>query len=729
MRDTAAPRTPMALARALVRRRGWILAGWVVLTALLAPSASRVHEVLEPGARIDGSESATVEALLHGPLASRFARVAVVVISGTPDPRTPAGAGALREIAEGIRHAPGVIGVISWLDLADTLFLDPTSTTTFLVVGLDPAPKRAESLIPALRGATEHLAERQRVAFPAVAIRWTGEAALNLDLRASSARDVQRAERRILPLTALLLVLVFGAVVAALLPVGAGALAILLALGASTWVATHLSASTLLPSVVTMLGLGLGIDYALLIVTRFREEVDAGADRTEAAVVAAHHAGHTILLSASVVALGFFVLLAVPLNELRAIAIGGLLAVTSSALVATTLVPGVLAWLGTRVDLGRVRPRRSREAGARWRWIGREVTGHPWLALLFGAAPLLWLAMHAARIHTGLPAGDWLPPEMESAQAWRTLRTMGRGNVIQSLRVVLALPADSSVRRSSGWKALAALDSILARDPRVGRVRSFVDVARGMGMGRTALALAPDSVRRGLVSSDGRYALLEVVPADSLSADALTRFVRDLRAKGDSLAGMPGAHLRVGGLPAFNADYQQAVSGRFVGSVLLLLLGTVVGLALGTGSLVVPLKAVLLNLLSVAAAFGVLALRYPDALFSSVPIVVFCIVFGLSMDYEVFLVTRVQELRHAGHDDRSAIVESLVTTGPVITNAAAIMVVVFSAFMLSDLLVLAQLGTALTAAVLLDATLVRLVLGPALLQVAGRWNWWPRTLP
>jgi RND superfamily putative drug exporter len=215
--------------------------------------------------------------------------------------------------------------------------------------------------------------------------------------------------------------------------------------------------------------------------------------------------------------------------------------------------------------------------------------------------------------------------------------------------------------------------------------------------------------------------------------------VRGVRTTGAARSGVAGARVLVGGLPGFNADYQDAVAGRFREIVALVLGGTLIALFVGFRSILVPLKAVVLNLLSVAAAFGVLTLVFQEghgarllgvaeplgAVFSSLPVIVFCIVFGLSMDYEVFLMTRVMEARRSGLADRDAIVEALGTTAQVITSAAAIMLVVFAAFTAGDFLLTKMLGFALAAAVLVDATVVRMVIGPALLQLAGRWNWWP----
>ena len=742
----ASGRTP--LARAIVRGRGWIALGWVVLALLLLPQTRRVSQVLETGAHIRGSESGEVEQLLAGPLASNFARYGVLVAGGVPSPETASGAAALRRIVEPLREADAVSGVFSYLDFPDTLFMSPRGQGTMILVGFDELGGSPDRLLPPLRTLTRSLAESLRADYPAITLRWTGETALNVDLRHTSSVDVSAAERRALPWTALCLVLAFGALVAALLPVLCGALAIAITLGAAAFVAGYWPLSILLQSVVAMLGLALGIDYALLMVSRFREGLAAGNAPAQAAEDAARHAGHTIVLSAAAVALGFAVLLTVPLNEMRAIAVGGLLVVIVSALLATTLLPGVLAALGARVDWGRLwRPRAGKRKGSEaWRNWGRWVTARPGLALCLGALPLVLLAAQATRLRTGLPRGDWLPRSMESVRALDDLQAMGRRGIVQSIRVVAEFPAATPEQRARDWRALERYASELRHDARIERVRSIFSVAAAAKLDWAELVSLPEGLApplmRGLVSADGGMASIELMPGDATEPGEAVALVRELRATAAARIGVPGMRTRVGGLPAFNADYQDAVSGRFWEIVALIVGGTLIALFLGFRSVLVPLKAIVLNLLTVAATFGAVVVVFQEghgsqllglaeplgAVFSSLPVMVFCIVFGLSMDYEVFLMTRVREARLAGLGDREAIVEALGTTAHVITSAAAIMLVVFTAFTLGDFLITKLLGFALAVAVLIDATVVRMVIGPALLQLAGRWNWWPGSL-
>jgi len=480
----------------------------------------------------------------------------------------------------------------------------------------------------------------------------------------------------------------------------------------------------------------------LLIVGRFRDELRAGRERVRAATEALRHAGPTIMLSGLAVAIGFGALATTPVNELRSVAVGGLLVTGVSILVSTTLLPGLLAMLGTRIDAGRVK-RLSRGEHPRWNRWADAVTRHPARVLALCGIPMLALAWQARRLNVDLPRGDWLPKNIESAVALRSLQTMGRGAVVNTIRLTLELPPGVTALGDSGWRATMRVARWLVADPAVERVRSLPGIIAPMGTvipRDTLLALLPPGVVRSFVSEDQRLALLEVVPREDRSPRDLSALVDRLRAADTVLTSPTGrATLHVGGLPAFNRDYERAVVGRFTRVVALIVGATFIVLAVGFRSVLVPLKAIVLNLLAVAAAFGAVTLVFQDgvgarllglagpldAIFPAIPVLVFCIVFGLSMDYEVFLVARVREARLSGLGEREAIAHGLSHTGGLITSAAAIMIVVFGAFVLGDFLLIKMLGFALAIAVLLDATVMRLAVSPALLTLAGRWNWWP----
>jgi putative drug exporter of the RND superfamily len=752
------------IAAAVVRRRWWVLAAWLAVTVALSPAVARVARELDVNARVDGSESARVDSIVRARFKSPFARFAVLVMTGAPSPATREGYSLLERVVGRVQSIGGVTQTLSYLDARDSIF-KPSAAGTFVIVGLDPSSQRPDAVVPSLRAATTKIADDLRPRHSAIRLAWTGDIVLNHDIRETSAAEAQRAERTVMPLTLLLLVVAFGAVAASLLPLGVAAVAIVVALGLSVHIARYTTLSILLQNVVTMLGLGLGIDYALLMVSRFREELAVGHSSRDAAILATRAAGHTIVLSAAAVLIGFAALVFIPLNELRAVAIGGGLVVIVAALTAVGPLPGVLAALGPRVNAGRIRrarhpervapPSRSdsdaREGSAvprpavtntRWRRWGAFVAAHPGSVLVTSLVPLVALALPLRRIDVSLPRSNWLPPAMESAQGLDALGRIGAGGVVQELRVVVELPPGTSVFSSDGWAAVRRVAASLGGDPRVERVQSIVSVLPIERFDLNALAMVPASVISSLVSADQGAAIMEVVPRATLDFPALTLLARDARRR-LSAESAGGVHASVGGLPAFNADYEDAIAGRIVVVVALVVCGTLIALAAGFRSVLVPVKAVVLNLMSVAAALGLVVLVFQDgygarafglarglgSLFPALPALVFCIVFGLSMDYEVFLVARVREAWRAGLSESDALIDSLARTGRVITSAAAIMVVVFAAFTLGGFVMIQVLGFALAAAVMIDVTIVRVALGPALLRLAGRWNWWPSERP
>jgi RND superfamily putative drug exporter len=723
-------------------RRFWV-AG-VVLAAVVAllPFSFHAERHLETATRVEGSDAESVQQELGTRFHSPFVDRVVLVAQGLPPADSEEGEQALTTIVAGLKEEPGVSGVVSHLELRDPIFLGKGGGT-FVLVGLSSAEGPVEFIVPKLHERAAALENQLRSRFPAVKLELTGEIPLNFDIRKASADDVRHGESLVIPATLALLLVAFGSVVAALIPLAVGQLAIATTLAITGLLAQRWHLSILVQNLATMLGLGLGIDYTLLMVSRFREAISAGHDGPAASVIAARQAGRTLSISASTVAIGFLALMTVSISEIRSIGVAGFLVAGISVLLANTLVPAVLALLGPRIQAGRLPftarldEHRAACTGIRWRNWGKVVVAHPWLAIFLAGVPLLLLAWQATRLDTSLPRGDWLPQSAESVHALHTLEQMDRAGVVESLRVIVELPTDSIAQSDAGWNTVDRLSKRLASDPRCARLISITTIAES---NRSFLTNLSRETRRTFLSGDGRAALLEVVPAGSVSLRGQVNWVRELRKAGAiALTGVPGAKLRIGGIPALNADYQTIVTSRFVPITALVVAGTLLALLAGFRSLFAAVKAIALNLLSVAATFGTLVLVFQDghgstllgvpggtgSVFPLVPIVAFAIVFGLSMDYEVFLVARVLEARRSGLSEMDAIPEGLARTAGLITSAAAIMIVVFAAFTFGSFLVVKMIGFTLAVAVFIDATLVRIVIGPALLRIAGDWNWWP----
>jgi RND superfamily putative drug exporter len=721
------------------------MSGFVMALALL-PFSYKVERRLETAVHIGGGESEKVDVELTRRFQSPYARRVILVIGGIPASDPTNGAEALDFLTSSLRSVPGVSGAVSSLDWPDSLFTGDNGGA-LIIAGLDPHGEADEALVPRLKAKAGWMEDQLRSQYPRIKLEITGETPLNFDLRKVSADDVRHAEERALPVTLALLLLAFGGLVAALLPLGVGVLAISMTMGAAALLANYMHLSILVQNLATMLGLGLGIDYALLMVSRFREALAEGYEPGPAADIAGGQAGRTLIISATTVLIGFSALLTVPISDLRSIGVAGLLVTVLSVMLCTFILPWVLGLLGHRINAARVRlpgrrfEARAHQSAASERWVrwGNIVTRRPTMALLAAGIPLLILAFQARGISLGFPDHDALPPTAESAQALRTLQGMGRSGIVESLRVILELPPQSPPLSPAGWLAVSRLTRHFQSDSRTEEVISLSTLS---GMADTADAVndVPETLRNGFLSSDSHATLLEVLPAATVSLNEQIRWVREVRSSDvAAITGVPGAMLRVGGVPALDADYDSVAKERLPKVILGVVLGSLLALLIGLRSLFAAIKAVLLNLLSVGASFGALVVVFQEGhgskllglhgptgtVFPIVPILAFAIVFGLSMDYEIFLVGRVLEERRRGLSEKAAVVEGLARTAGLITSAAAIMIAAFTAFTLGSFLVIKMLGFTLAVAVFLDATVVRIVVGPALLQLAGDWNWWP----
>lgn len=734
----------MNIAKSIIDHRVLVSLLWLLIAAGLLPFTGSVQKNLQARPDIEGGHVARIEEIWNSEFILPFSESAVLVISGIPGPDNPEGEELLFDITDRIYEVDGVTGTVSYLLTSDPLFLStPESggSGTFLNVGLRSGDEPIEELILRLQAMSAELEEDYREDYPDIVARWTGEVALSVDMRAASIADVQDAEIRVAPITLVLLLLTFGSIVAASLPLLAGAFAITLTLGLIALLSEIWSISVVIMQVVSMLGLGLSIDYALLTVNRFREQLTKTSDVIEAAIETTRQSGRTVLVAGIAVAIGLGAMFVIPINELSSIAIGGLVVVTFAMAISAMLLPALLATIGHRVNSGRIPILRNLHIPSRWwRNWGLYVGHHPWRVLIISIIPLILLASQATRLEMSRSGENWFPKDPPAVRAIEDLRNMGRGGVVQMIRLMISMPEGKPVDSEEGWSSIWRLSGSLLEDPRISHVRSVTQGSYRNYPTPELFHMVPSILRDMRVSRDDMWTVIDIVPDDSVDGDGLRELVVELRGpKPFEILDLPGAEILVGGLPAFNYEYEEAVNNKLIPIVSAVLGVTFLVLAIWFKSFLIPLKAVTLNLLSVAAAFGAAAIVVQDGngawllgmssgtgtVLPIVPVVVFCGVFGLSMDYEVFLVARLQEAKRDGMNDIDAIAHSLERTGGVITSAAAIMIAIFGAFMLGEFVLIKTLGFALAVAVFLDATIVRLCIGPALFKIGGKWNWWP----
>jgi RND superfamily putative drug exporter len=735
----------------VIRYRVPVLVAWVLVSIFALPRASRVHESLEvEGRTLEAFESRQAATAIDRAFPSPVHHFFAVALSGPMPIDSPPYRAILDSLTLRASREPYVGTVVSYLDRPDTLLLSPDRRTTFFIAAIQPAPDSSPTdYVPAFREAIHGALGRIPWA-GAYDVYVTGEPALDYDIRTASKVDTERGERKSLPFSGLVLILAFGALVAAVIPIVIGLLAIECALGMVQLASGFYPMSVFVLTIVSMVGLGVGIDYSLLVVTRFREEMNRGRGAREAAQRTISTAGRAVITSGLTVLLGFAALLVTPTSETKSVAMGGLFVVGAAVLLSTTLLPAGLSFLGRAIDRPRWLARRlawyhAPTGWERWaRWLGH----HPWRALVIGATVMAAITWPLARMEIGLPREGWFPQDTESSEGVKALDQIGSRGALQPIRVVVEAPEGQRIVGSRYLRGVKRLSDSIRADPRVLTVQSVVDLEPGMSLLRYTLLYGDLDAARARapaffsshLSADARTTLMDVLLADSTSLTSAMDVVRRVRRVASDGTVPDSVSVLVGGFQAANVDLQHELLGQFPTVIILVVVATAVMLFLAFQSVLVPLKAVVMNCLSVGGAFGLMVLVFQEgvgarlfglagptgAVYVVVPVLVFAVVFGLSMDYEVFLLSRIKEaFDRTGRNDQ-ATMEGLTATASVITSAAAIMIIVFGTFSFSRVLVAQFLGFGLAAAVLLDATVIRMVLVPAFMHIAGAWNWWPR---
>lgn len=738
------------LARAVVRGRWVVIGVWLVVAVAAGIRApDTVNHLDLRGGSHEPTEARTADRILHEEFPRAFSEYLAVTVRGPASFESGRAREALDSLTAAAEALPFIRTVISYGSSGDTLFLSTDQRTTFFLAALDVPGADAGYYVTPFRDALQRTMARLP-ARDAYTVRVTGRAPLELDIRDVSAKDSRRLEAVVLPITLVVLVLAFGALVAALLPLVVGVMAIAISLTIIGLLARVMPMSVFVLNLTSMIGLGVGIDYSLLMVTRFREELNRGLRSREAAARTLTTAGAAVITSGLTVVVGFAALLFTPLVDTRSVGVGGLVVVAVAVLLCVTLLPAMLAAVGRSIDRPRWLARRLTwyHAPQIWERWARTLIRHPWRALLLGSSLIAVLSWPLLQIRIGLPAKHWWPAQTEAGAGVETLTAMGRSGYLFPVRVMVELPEGESAVRAVRLRGIRALGDSLARDPRIREVRSITTLSPGTSiLGYSLIYSELDSARveyPGLdtyLSQDARHTLVDLILSDTTSLTTAMDMVRDTRAllAAHGVRQLEDARILVGGYVAGAVDFQDDLMARFPLLVALVLGATGLMLAIAFRSVLVPLKAIVMNSLSVLATFGLIVVVFQwgrgggvigidqptEAIFVAIPVLVFAVVFGLSMDYEVFLLSRIKEAWDRTGRNTEATAEGLGATATVITSAALIMIAVFGAFAFARVLVMQFLGFGLAVAVLLDATVIRMVLVPAFMHLAGRWNWWP----
>lgn len=726
------------LGRFVARRAWWIVGGWIGLLLVALPFAPQVPGQLSAGGFIlDDLESAQAKTLLEAELGVPPSALVVVLSSDTLEAGTPGFEAAAAEAVKDVATAPHVARVVSHL-IAPRQVSDDRHTV-YDIVFLDLPPDDSPDALPILR---------ERLRHPTgIDVALAGGPAFYGDVQTVSEADLQRSEIISLPLAALALLLVFGSVIAAGVPLVVGGSAVIVALAAIFVVASLTPMSIFVLNLATLLGLGLGVDYSLLLTSRFREELalrpegpDRVADAVQATVVTA---GRAVFFSGLTVLLGLLGLVLFEFMILRSVGIAGAIVVGFAVVSALTLLPAVLTIVGTRIDrlaIRRVAAQPSSEGS--WARLARWVMRRPVAVLVPTLAVILLLGSPFLHVRFNAPDSSILPPSVPSRAAFDRLRAeFGEGEFAP---IVLAIRTDGPATSAANLAELFAYSRRLAADERVSRVDSLVDLDPRLTLDQYRLLYGAPG------GPPDRFALTTLSATTRADLTAFTLYtpygpnreegkalVADLRDADGGLAPPPGSSVLVGGGAADVADVVARVRADFPRTALFIVISTYLVLFVLLRSVILPAKALLMNTLSIVASFGAMVWIFQDGNLSALlgftpvgfvettqPVILFCVLFGLSMDYEVFILTRTKEVWDRTWDNTEAVARGLERSGRIVTSAALVVVVVAGSFAFADIVLIKALGVGMAIAIALDATVVRALLVPATMRLLGRWNWW-----
>ncbi|GLH96217.1 MMPL family transporter [Phytohabitans aurantiacus] len=676
--------------KAVVRFRWVVLAAAAVLVIVGATWGAGVFGTLTGGGFDDpASESSRARERITAELGSQDIDILVLYSSDTTTVDQPAFREAVTTTLGQLRRHSDVASVTSWYDTQAPSLVSTDRHATYALVqlrGTDPDAKTEAygDLRPALDA-------------PGLTTEAGGNVPFQYEANHQTERDLVRAETLSLPVLLVLLVLIFGGLVAAGMPLLVGGLAIMGAFIAVRLISMVTDVSVFAINVITLIGLGMAIDYALFVVSRFREELAAGHDTPAAIQRTMTTAGRTVMVSGFTIALALASLLIFPPVFLSSLGIGGMAAVLVAMLGALTVLPALLAVLGPRVNALRIPlpRRRGAKPGAGWAKVAHSVMRRPWLYAVGVVAILAIFAAPALRMNFGGFDERVLPAAAEPRLVADRIASDFPGSTVAPIDVLVSgAPAEAFANQV---KAVPGVTGVTA------------------------------------TASRGESTLLSVTYTGEPTGDPAQDAVRGIR----DLPAPDGAEVLVGGRTAADLDLLHSLGSRLPWMALIMASATLVLLFLAFGSVLLPIKAVLMNLVSIGASFGVVVWIFQDGHLADLlgftptgfiepsnPILMLAVLFGLATDYEVFLLSRVREEWDRTGDNTSAVAHGLQYTGRIITAAALLLIVVVAGFATGGITFIKLIGVGMIVAIVVDATLVRALLVPATMRLLGRWNWW-----
>jgi len=718
-----------ALGALVVRRKYIVVAVWAVIILAALPFAPRAQEFLKPGGFSNESfPSVKARKVLQERLELSTLSIDFVFSHPEWQPFDARFSDAVLKAVGDLDKYGEISYVVTHLD--DPQRASSTSNTVHVTAGLTI---ELEESLDFLKTVTADLDPGP------LDLIITGAPALYRDISLASQEDLRRGESVAFPIATFTLLLVFGTLIAAILPAAVGGAGVLVGLGIVFFMSQGIDMSVFALNIVTLLGIGVGIDYSLFYTSRFQEELRSGKSVDDAVLGANSHAGKAIMFSAITSLIGLISLVAFPVMMLRSVGIGAVAVIFAALLAALTLMPALLAILGHRVNRFRIGPDWAKRNGF-WVPLSNWVMKRPWMVLLPTVTILVLLAIPAGSMRLGTVDATILPDSFESRRGFDVLREEFGFALKTVIPVGYTFEGSPFARRNIDnaydiGRELERLDgvsrviSVVNLDPTFGPDQYEVLYQSPESITDVALArIVRETVRDGailfLVES-------ELHPFWPETRELVTEIRSLLPPEGN------GGTLHVDGGASEITDIINALYGKFPIIIAVVLIVSYLSLMLLFRSVILPLKAVLLNVLSILASYGALVFVFQQGHFSgllnfeamgvieaTLPILLFAIIFGLSMDYEIFLLSRVAEAYDRTGDNEAAVAEGLQKSGMIITGAAGILIVVAASFVLADVVVVKAIGLGLAIAVFVDVTLVRALVAPAIMRIAGPWNWY-----
>jgi RND superfamily putative drug exporter len=735
----------------------WVMIGlWVVLFAVSVIATPFLENVLTGGFANPKAPSQQASALIEAKFQQGPTNLLVVFKSDTLQATSDEFKTAEQQTLDGLLQAgiPGLDTIQTYASTGSTQLVSKDGMSSVAVLSFSASQQDVQSEVDQIRGALRSSTLKTYL---------TGEPAIFSDISGYSFRDLRKVEVYGLPVALLALILVFGSLVAALLPVITGGMAVTVTLGAMYLVGRMTSMSIFSMNIATLLGLAVAIDYALFIVWRFREELHRGASVREAVVVTTALAGRSVFYSGGAVLAGVVGLVFFPSPGIRSLGIGGALVVFFSVAASVTFMPAILAVVGHRVNSIPVIRLHEAHNGKRWRWWSRLILRRRWLTIAIVVVLSGLLAAPALTMKTQMTSAATLPPAAESRQGIEILTKDFDWEALSPISVLLTWEGDTTIDANralalfsfgtqladangvtsvlspfavSGLADPTALAGLwpefqqLFNDP-----KGYVPPADGITVnGQTVSANQLNQFKQLVESSVAPGAVLfRVTSADPPDSPA----TYDLVSRLQDLAAPSGYQIHVAGESAFNTDFLGELNYWLPWVVVWIVFASLIVFALLLRSVVLPILAVAVNLLTIAMSYGWLVLLFQGTSLQSVlrftstggidaidRVVMLCVLFGITMDYAVFMLTRMHERWLRTEDNAESVTVGVVRTGRIIVSAALLVVIVTGAFAFTNIATTKMLGLGIALAIIADTVLVRLTLVPAIMSYLGRANWW-----